>query len=498
MYFLSIDLGTESARAGLFNLEGQCLAIASSSYPTSFPRPGWAEQDPMHWWEATLDSASQVIAQTGVDEVRGISVSTTASSVVFLDSENYPLRSALLWMDTRSHQEAAFTGTINHPHMKYSGGVDSPEWLVPKAMWLYKNERTTFDKADKIGEAVDFITLKLTGSFVGSDLNATCKWNYDPRTGQLPADLYELFGVPGLAEKLPSKILPVGSPVGQLLPEVAQRIGLKNRPIVSVGGIDAHMALIALRTHSRAAVSVAAGTSNAFICETDNAFESEEIWGPYPNALTQGRWLAEGGQLSAGSALTWVAEGLLGYDRHGVSELIAEVSAMRPGSSGLVVLDDFMGNRTPFRDANMRGGILGLNLSSTGAQIYQATVEAVAFGTKQVIDSFARANIDVSDLYFSGGIRHNSVWLQTTADVLGQPISLVTSDNLTLISTVAAAAVGSGECSTFTEAEQIFRPDVHAVYPDEQSHHALIEGFAAFEHAKESNRGLFSPTSGAV
>jgi FGGY-family pentulose kinase len=494
MFFLSIDLGTESARAGVYSLDGQCLGGSSATYATTFPRPGWAEQDPLQWWESALTAAGKAIVEAGVTEVAGIAVSTTASSVVFLDRDGIPIRPALLWMDTRSHAEATSTSRVSHPNMAYSGGVDSPEWLVPKAMWVKRNEEELFARSDKIGEAVDFLTLKLTGRFVGSDLNATCKWNYDPRAGALPRDLYSLFGIEELADKLPQEILPVGTPVGTILPEVASRLGLRNTPVVSVGGIDAHMALIALRGFSRSAISIAAGTSNAFIAETDTACDSPEIWGPYPDALTPGRWLVEGGQLSAGSALTWVAEKMLGYDRSALPALVSEVSAMRPGSSGLIVLDDFMGNRTPFRDASMRGGILGLSLGTSGADIYQATVEAVAFGTKQVLDSFERAGIDVGDLYFSGGIGHNPLWMRTTASVIGQPIHSITSDNLTLIATAATAAVGAGAFQNFDDAQVAFRPESTVVEPDLEAHQLLSEIFLSFTAAKESNRNLFAAT----
>lgn len=498
MFVLSIDLGTESARAAVYSMDGSCLATRSASYPTVFPHPGWAEQNPVDWWEAALQSAAETLLAAGVNTVMGIAVSTTASSVVFLDDDDQPLRPALLWMDTRSHHEATFTGTVNHPHMAFSGGVDSPEWLVPKAMWVKRHQPEIFARSARIGEAVDYITLKLTGRFVGSDLNATCKWNYDPRTGVLPRDLYLALGVDGLADALPQEIFPVGTPVGEILPGVRKRLGLTNSPVVSVGGIDAHMALIALRGLSSSAVSIAAGTSNAFITETDHRFDSKEIWGPYPHALTPGRWLAEGGQLSAGSALTWVAEKMLGFDRTALPTLIGSVSEREPGSGGLIVLDDFMGNRTPFRDASMRGGILGLTLGSTGEDIYQAAVESVAFGTKQVVDSFERAGIAVSDLYFSGGIGHNAFWLQTTADVIGYPIYSITSDNMTLIATGATAAVGAGAFSSFDEAQEVFRPNVRIVEPRAHAHRVLIERFGVYADAKRLNRALFasSPAGG--
>ena len=491
MHFLAIDLGTESARAGIYSAAGICVATSSAPYPTQFSHRGWAEQDPLLWRAAMVDACRQAVALAGLRDIAGISLATTASSVVFLDGSNQPTRPALLWMDTRSHQEAAETSASSHPNLAFSGGADSPEWLVPKAMWVKKNQREIFAASVRIGEAVDYLTLQLTGEWVGSQLNATCKWNYDPRVGELPRDLYEELGVPELADKLPSDVRPVGTPVGTLTPQMAAEFGVDNLPVVSVGGIDAHVALLGLRALSESAVSIAAGTSNAFITETSTRFDSKEIWGPYPNALTEGRWLAEGGQLSAGSSIAWVAEKMLGHSREEQAGLIERAQLRGSASHGLVVLDDFMGNRTPYRDASMRGGILGLSLSSTAEDIYSAAVEGVAFGTKHVLNSFSEAGIDTGDLYFSGGIKHNPLWLQTTANAIGYPINVVVADNLTLLSMAAAAAVGCGAVAGWGAAEKLFKPETMSVEPEREAVEVLMERFELFVKFKDVNRPIF-------
>ncbi len=488
MHFLAIDLGTESARASVFDLDGRCVSTQAIGYQTDFPQPGWAEQDSRDWRSAMIAASRLAIDDSGIRRVAGICVATTASSVVFLDENNHPLRPALLWMDTRAHREALETAAVKHPNIKFSGGVDSPEWLVPKAMWVKRNQPEIFDRCHRVGEALDYLTSELTGEWVGSDLNATCKWNYDPRVGSVPRDLYQELGIPDLAEKLPQIIMPVGTPVGELLPSVASEMGLDNTPIVSTGGIDAHMALISLRGLGDHVVSVAAGTSNAFITEASHEFESSEVWGPYPNALTKGRWLAEGGQLSAGSVISWVGETLLGYSRRTISELIGRVGERGPDAHELIVLDDFMGNRTPYRDARMRGGILGLSLSSTPEDIYQATIEGVAFGTRHVLDSFRRAGLGVENLYFSGGISHNSAWLQTTVDALGVPVNLVRAENLTLIATATAAAVGAGSFSSWDEAQRVFHPRIDEIEPRPMSQQILSERFEEYLEFKNLNR----------
>ena len=491
MHVLAIDLGTESARAAVYTVDGQLVSDDAKGYVTTFLHPGWAEQNPHHWLEAALSAGAGAVSKAGITELAGIAVATTASSVVFLDANHQPVREGILWMDTRSHREATETGASANPRMAYVGGVNSPEWLVPKAMWVARHEPEVYRGARFIGEAVDYLSWALTGIWTGSNLNATCKWNYDPRAGSLPEDLYDEFGVPDLATKLPTRIQPVGEVIGPVTSQVAEALGIRNTPIVATGGIDAHVALIGLRGLSKAAVSIAAGTSNAFIAETDNEFHSPEIWGPYPDALTPGRWLAEGGQLSAGSALTWVSEKMLGYTRDQLPELWRAIADKPPASHGLMVLDDFMGNRTPRRDATLRGGVLGLSLSTTPEEIYHATIESVAFGTKEVLDSFERAGIDVSDLYFSGGIAKNPLWLHTTADVVGYPIHSVSSNNLTLLACAATAVVGAGAVSGFEEAEKVFSPTFNTVEPRADAHRVLTDAFKDFIDAKNANVDVF-------
>jgi len=492
-FILAIDIGTEGARAGVFDVAGQRLADASAPYLTHYPRPGWAEQNPTDWWRAAVQASRSALSDAGVDEVDAVGVATTASSVVALDAAGAPLRPALLWMDARASEESAFTATVDHPALAYSGGSDSAEWLIPKAMWLARHEPDTFDAAAMIGESVDYLTYRLTGQWVGSRLNATCKWNYDHRAGSVPGDLYEILGIPALPGKLPQRILPVGETAGELSRAAAADLGLRAGARVVVGGIDAHLALVALWGASANPVAVVAGTSNAFVAELDEPVFSPTIWGPYPGALTENRWLVEGGQIAAGAALSWLSERILGVTRDRVHDLITRAEAVAPAGHGLLVLDHFMGNRTPLRDPRLRGGVLGLSLGTTPEQLYRATVESVAFGTRQVLASFADVGVDTSDVFFTGGIRHNRLWAQTTADALGRPIGLVDGENLT---TRALAILGAAATtgSPLAEVARRFTPSYRTVEPDPD---AVAPLDAAYEMYTEAT-GLVGDLSGRL
>lgn len=485
---LSVDLGTEGARVGAFDVEGRLLGTARHDYPTRFPRPGWAEQDPQSWWDATVASVRQVLSAELVraaGPVAALAVATTASTVAVLDRRGVPLRPALLWMDNRASDEARLTGELadRHPVLAWSGGGDAVEWLVPKAMWLSRHEPETYAAAEHVVEAVDYLTHRLTGRWTGSRMNATCKWNYDPLAGVLPLALYADLGVPDLADKLPHDIRPVGAPAGTLVADAARELGIDGAPVVATGGIDAHISLVGCGACTPGLVSLVSGTSTVFVTEVPQPVFTPTVWGPYPQALRDGQWLVEGGQVSSGSVLRWMAEDVLQLPRGSTDRLFAEAAEVQPEEHGLLVLDYFMGNRTPHRDARLRGAVLGLTLSTTAAELYRAAVEGVAYGTRSVLDSFLAAGVPVERVVLSGGVRHNPLWLRTTADVLGRQLEVVASDNLSLRAGAAIAAVAAGTAPDLAAAACAFAPTTTVLEPDLTHRDTYEAGYALYASA---------------
>ncbi|AHC25180.1 MULTISPECIES: FGGY-family carbohydrate kinase [Mycobacteriaceae] len=468
---LSIDLGTEGARVGAFTEDGRVLGTAHRPYGTRFPRPGWAEQDPRDWWAALTAASRELLdgqACRGAGAVVAIAASTTASTVAVLDGAGEPLRPAILWMDCRSGAESALTAELvdEHPILKWSGGSDASEWLVPKAMWLHTHEPDIYRSAARIVEAVDYVTFRLTGEWVGSQMNAVCKYNYDTLAGRFPDELYRALGVPDLTAKLPDRIVAVGGVAGALHPAAAADLGITGSPVVAVGGIDAHVSLLACGAELHGLVSLVSGTSSAIIAEVDEPTDTREIWGPYPRALHQDKWLVEGGQVASGSVLKWAGESIMGVARQDLPALIDEAAAVDPATHGLHALDYFMGNRTPYREPRLRGTVVGLSLGTTKAELYRAMVEAVACGTRSVVDSFERAGVSCERLVFSGGIERNTLWQQVTVDVLGRPAELVVGENLTLRACAVIAATAAGVTGSLDEGSALFAPTVRILEPD--------------------------------
>lgn len=471
---LGIDLGTEGARVGAFTEAGDALGSVHRPYRTSFPRPGWAEQDPEEWWACVVDATRTLLATDAcrvAGPVLALAGATTASTVAVVDETGRPLRPAILWMDSRASAQADRTATLaaRHPVLAWSGGSDAAEWLAPKAMWLAEHEPEVYARADRIVEAVDYLTFRLTGRWVGSQMNAVCKYNYDGLAARFPAALYADLDVADLVSKLPDQILPVGSAAGPLAPAAAAELGLPPGAPVAVGGIDAHVSLLSCGDPT-GLVSLVSGTSSAIVAEVDEPTVTAEVWGPYPHALRTSKWLVEGGQVTSGSVLRWTGETLMGVAREDLPTLVRGAAAVEPGAHGLRALDTFMGNRTPYRDARLRGAVVGLTLGTTREELYRAAVEAVACGTRGVLDSFARAGVSCERLVFSGGIEKNPLWQQVTVDVLGREAEIVSGDNLTLRACAVIAATGAGLVADLDEGAAQHVPPTRTLTPDAARH----------------------------
>ncbi len=485
---LAIDLGTEGARVGAFGTDGDPLGSVHRGYRTSYPRPGWAEQDPDDWWAAVVDATRTLLAGprcAGAGPVVALACATTASTVAVLDADGRPLRPALLWMDSRAWAQSAATAALaqEHPVLAWSGGSDASEWLLPKAVWVAEHEPATYARAARVVEAIDYLTFRLTGRWVGSQMNAVCKYNYDALAHRFPVGLYAALGVADLVDKLPDTIVEVGGAAGPLSAAAAADLGVDAGAPVAVGGIDAHVSLLACGASSSGLVSIVSGTSSAIVAEIEPdpaPVLTSEVWGPYPHALRTSRWLVEGGQVSSGSVLTWAGETIMGVAREDLPALVAGAAAVEPGSHGLRALDTFMGNRTPYRDPRLRGALVGLTLGTTRAELYRATVEAVACGTRAVLDSFVRAGVGCERLVLSGGIEHNRLWQQVTVDVLGREAEIVDGDNLTLRACAVIAATGAGHVASLDEGAALFAPRTRTLSPDPARTAVYAETYADY------------------
>lgn len=484
---LSLDFGTNGVRAGVFDLStGAPLSTGEGRYPTRYLPPNRAEQEPEDWWTALHGMLPGVLARAGDPEIAAVCVATFASTVVLCDKVGSPLAPAILWMDARAADEAKFTETVTHPVLAYSGGSDAVEWLVPKAMWLARHRPDLWSRSAVICEALDFINFRLTGEWAASMMNATCKWNYDSRERAFCQDLYAVLGVPDLSEKLPQRVVDIGAVVGEITESARAALGLKGRPVVVQGGIDAHMGTFGANTVVPGSMLLIGGTSNVHLTQVpDDGKEITGVWGPYPNALTHGLRMIEGGQVSAGSILNWLARDLFELDDAGFRALCDAAERVDFRGTGLLALDYWMGNRTPYRDARLRGAMLGFSLWHDRPTIFRACVTAISLGSANVVFDLERQGVRIDRLVLAGGIMQNPLWLSATIDAIGKPVRIATSDNLSLYGNAVASAVGLGLYGSLTEAAGCLSAPFETRHPDPENHVHYLEMLRTYREATE-------------
>lgn len=452
--FMGMDLGSSGARVGVYAADGTPLSKAEVPYPTVYPQPGRAEQSPAHWWQALCAASRQALARLREPcDIRTVTVGATSSTVLMVDARNEPLGNALLWMDSRAVDEAAAFNATAHPYLKYCGGEVSVEWMGPKSLWLKKHS-PLFPRAVRVVEMLDYVNFRLSGRWVASQCNATCKWNYVDKLGGFAPDLFAAAGFDRL-DLWPQEVLPMGAPIGRLTPQAATALGLSSRPELLQGGIDAHVGMFGLGVVEPGRIAVIMGTSFVHLALTQVEVFTPGLWGPYPNAVMPGCNLLEGGQISAGANVRWFRD-TLARDRgqEAYAALSAEASAIPPGSDGVLALDFWQGSRTPLKDPVLQGALLGLKLHHAQAHLFRAILESVAYGCRHVLDAFAAASGGerADSLAVCGGPTRNPLWMQIIADVCQTRMRIPEDADGGLLGGAVLGAMHTGEYASAAEA----------------------------------------------
>jgi len=505
-YVLGIDAGTESFRTGVYDETGKCLGFGVSENKNIHRHPGWAEQRLSDWDASLIESMKKAIKASGVDAsaVEGIGLDGTSCTVVFLDREGKALRDAIMWMDIRSTKEAADIAACGDQALKYVGhGNVSAEWFPCKVLWTKRNEPSVYEQADTIFEQTDWMTYRLTGEITGNINTVSIRWFYNNREGGIPRSLYEKIGLGDVFSRLPSRIVNIGEVAGTLTPEMARVTGLREGIPVAGGGADAYIGVIGVNALSPGKMALITGSSQLHIGVSPVEVHARGLFGSFPDALLPGVELIEAGQISTGSVMHWFVSNFLNRqitdeaEKRGVSVydvLTEQAEKIAPGSDGLVVLEHWQGNRTPWVDSKSRGVIRGLTLSHTPAHIYRAIMEGVVYGTAVIIERMEKEKFQVDEIIACGGATQSDLWMQITADVTGKRIAIPEEQQAVSLGSAIAATVGAGIHADIQSAADAMVRTAKVVEPDGENTRRYAEYVhqyeATYEALKEESHRL--------
>ncbi|MEO1102467.1 MAG: FGGY-family carbohydrate kinase, partial [Pseudomonadota bacterium] len=333
-------------------------------------------------------------------------------------------------------------------------GPVSAEWMIPKALWIARNEPDVFRDAATVCEYQDYFTRRLTGRRVGSLSNFAARWHYRSEAGGRPTDMLTAIGIPELGEKWPAEIAAPGEVIDTLTAEAAAHLGLSTATQVVQGGVDALIGVVGLGVHKPGDLALITGSSHLQYGISDTPLHAPGLWGTYADALYPGRHIVEGGQTSTGSIIQWLGR-LMGGTMD-LAALNAAAAKLEPGADGLLVQDHFQGNRTPHTDALSRGALAGLTLAHRPEHVFRAVMEGVSFGTRAILDAMADAGFGPTSMTVGGGAAASDLWLQIHADTAGIPVRVPDAREVPNVGCAVLAAYGAGGVASIEEGIDAF------------------------------------------
>jgi FGGY-family pentulose kinase len=492
-FYIGADFGTQGVRTGIIDSCGNILSQKEYFYNTIYPNIGWAEQNPNDWWHAFIESLRESLAEISESDktkIMACSVCATASTVIPVSFEGKALSNALIWMDSRAYNEAVFINQTNHPILKFCGGEVSPEWLVPKALWIKKNNPKIYDSSYKIVEQLDWINFKLCGNWVSSVNTATIKQNYFDIEGGWNDDYYKKIGFEDYKDKLILDVKKVGEPIGTLSKKFTEAMGISSNIVLVEGSTDAYAAVLGLGVTKSGRVGSIMGTSFVHMALSKDPVFIKGIWGPYHNALSPNYWMLEAGQISAGSIINWFKDVFDIKADNPYDFLSDEASKVPIGSEGLITLDYFQGNRSPYKNSKAKGVFYGLSLKHTRAHMYRSVLESISFGTKNIIDNYVNQGCNIESMVVCGGVTKDPTWLQIIADVTGKPIIITENAQAGVLGCCVTAAVGYQDHSDFEQISKEMVREKKRIEPNISNNKQYSEIYSSYLDIYQSLKHL--------
>lgn len=481
-YTMGIDIGTGGVRVGIFTLAGEAVVFSTADVRSAIPGPGMTEQEPLDWWKALVESTHKALEKSGIaaEEICGVGISSTVSTLLLLGKDMEVLRPALMWCDVRATKQAERIAATGDPALKYNGhGNVSAEWGLPKMLWLKENEPDNWEKAAWICECLDYMNYRLTGCLVSSINPISMRWHYDSHKGGWEAGFLKKIGLEDVRDKFPKEILELGRPIGKgLTPDAARELGLYEGMPVGAGGCDALLASIGLGITRPGKVAQTTGTSNLQFTLLEKEVHDPGLYGAFPDITIPGYYGLEGGQTSSGGVIKWFLEKGFAdsYKKQAEAEgcsvldlLNREAEKLPIGSEGLLMLEYLQGNRTPWVDSDVRGLLYGLSLGHTPAHIYRAILEATCYGTALILNVYKKY-VDLEEICLSGGLTRSNLYLRILADVTGLTLHIPRETEASCFGAAILGAVAGGAYGDIHTASQSMVQYQSTISPDAENH----------------------------
>lgn len=486
-YTIGVDYGTLSGRAVLVDVSnGREIASSTLEYPhgvmdeylpdgkTKLP-PDWALEHPQDYLDVLGYTIPNVLKESGVskDDIIGIGIDFTACTLLPVYKDGTPLcfkdefksnkhAYIKLW---KHHAAQAHANKLNEiakergeEWLDNYGGKISSEWAIPKIWQTYDEAPEIYNEADYFIEATDWVIWQLCGKQTRNSCTAGYKAIYNKANGYPSKEFFAALdkGLENVVEdKLNCPITPLGERAGTLTKEAAALTGLKEGIAVAVGNVDAHVTVPALGIDSTNKMLAIMGTSTCHMLMGDKEVKVPGMCGVVADGILPGFYGFEAGQSCCGDHFAWFVDNLTPASyveearARGISPMklmVEKAQALKVGESGIVALDWWNGNRSVLVDADLSGVFIGMSLLTKPEELFRALIEATAYGTRKIIETFRQNGVAVDEFYAAGGISQKDPFtMQIYADVIGMDIKISGSAQAPALGSAIFAAACAGK-----------------------------------------------------
>lgn len=443
-FILAHDLGTTGNKATLFDLDGAIVASTLAGYPTAYPHPNWAEQDPADWQRVVFASTRRLLAEAGISpaQIAVVSFSGHMQGALVVDARGIPLRPAIIWADQRATTQARFVaetcGEAEVYHL--TGNRVSPAYTLAKVLWIKENQPDIYRRIHKVLQPKDYAAFLLTGVFATdySDASLTQFLNLKARTWSP-----EIIDPLGLEPDLLPPLYPSAEVIGQVTPAAAEAAGLLAGTPVVIGGGDGACATVGSGAVGLGDIYNYIGSSSWLALTTDRpVLDPQQRTFNFVH-LDPNFYCALGTMQAAGGAYDWLERLLRDSDQTEPLHRVLDEAAndLSPGAGGLLFLPYLLGERSPHWNPLARAAFVGLAMPHSRAEMARAVLEGVAFNLRHILDILRGQGVSVEAMRLIGGGSKSGLWRQILADVYDLPLVRL---NLAAQATALGAAIAGG------------------------------------------------------
>lgn len=474
---IALDIGTTSAKAIIFELNGKVVAEAERMITSYYPQSGWVEQDPIEIERSSVGAIRDVIDLANIDQnqLLTLGISCAMHSLICVDNEFTPLSQAIIWADGRSTEQAKELRKTNGNEIyKKTGLPNHPMSPLSKLLWMKETNFEPYQKAAYFISAKEFVIQKWFGQQLIDYSMASATGLFNMNTFGWDVDALALAGV---NKKQLSKIVPPTTILTGIDQGIADEMGISSDMQFVIGAADGQLANLGSGAISAGEVAISAGTSGA-IRQMIQGFKVSENQETFCYAFTKDFSIIGGPTNNGGIALQWLKE-LIEYEGS-FDDLTKEAEKVAPGAEGLLFLPYINGERAPIWKQEAKGNFFGLSITHKKEHLVRAVLEGITYNLYHIGQALEGQAGEPEKIFVNGGLARSPLWVQMLADVFGKEVYLSESHHSAAWGAAWTALVAIEKVTSFEAIKQNI-PIEAIVQPNQESHKIYAEAFKKYK-----------------